>query len=73
VLGCAGDAVKGIIRVTNLTDQAESGFVLPLREAFAHFARRDARSAETEMGSSDYGNAHAIRRLRSNRVSPTSL
>jgi hypothetical protein len=50
VLECAGDAVKNIIRVTRtiVAEQAESGFVLSLQEAFAHFAHRDARSAETD-------------------------
>jgi hypothetical protein len=33
-------------------------FVLPLQEAVAHFARRNTRSTETEMGSSDNGDAH---------------
>jgi hypothetical protein len=41
-------------------EQAESGFVLPLlREVFAYFACQDVTSTETEMGSSDYPNAHA--------------
>ena len=31
-----------------------------LRESVAHFARRNARSAETEMGGSDDGNAHTV-------------
>ena len=43
-------------------ESEEACFVLLLRKAvahFAHFARRDTRSAETEeMGGSDDGNAH---------------
>jgi hypothetical protein len=43
-----------------MMEQAKPGFVLPLlREAFAHFAHQDGRFMETEMGSSDYPNAHA--------------
>jgi hypothetical protein len=39
--------------------EAEASFVLQLREAIAHFARQDLRPAETEVGGSDYGNAHS--------------
>ncbi len=42
-----------------MVKQAEASFVLPLREALAHFARRDSRPAEAEVGGSDYGNAHS--------------
>jgi hypothetical protein len=39
--------------------QGPGCFVLPpLREAVAHFARRNARSTDTEMGSSDDGDTH---------------
>ncbi len=38
--------------------QAKAGFILPLREVVAHFARRDLRPAETEVGGSDDGDAH---------------
>jgi hypothetical protein len=42
-----------------MSEEAEACFVLPLREAAAHFACRNVRSAEAEMGgSSDDGNAH---------------
>jgi hypothetical protein len=41
-----------------MSEEAEACFVLPLREAVAHFARRNTRSADTEMGSSDNGDAH---------------
>ena len=37
-----------------MAEEAKTCFVLPLREAVAHFARRDSRSAETEVGGSDY-------------------
>jgi hypothetical protein len=39
-------------------DKAKAGFILPLREVVAHFACWDSRPAETEVGGSDYGNAH---------------
>ena len=38
---------------TIASEKSETCFALPLRKAIAHFARRNARSAETEMG-----NAH---------------
>jgi hypothetical protein len=38
--------------------KAETCFVLPLREAVAHFARRNTRSTDAKMGCSDNGNAH---------------
>jgi hypothetical protein len=42
-----------------LLEEAETCFVLPLREAVAHFARRNARSTDAKkMGCSDNGNAH---------------
>ncbi len=42
-----------------MSEEAEACFVLPLREAAAHFACRNSRSAEAEMGSSNYGNTHS--------------
>jgi hypothetical protein len=43
-----------------MSEEAEACFVLPLREASAHFACRNARSAEAEMGrGSNDGNTHA--------------
>ena len=42
-----------------VSEEAEACFVLPLREAAAHFACRNARSAEAEMGGSNDGNAHS--------------
>ena len=42
-----------------MSEEAEACLILPLRESVAHFARRNARSAETEMGGSDDGYAHA--------------
>ena len=50
-----GEVVGGDL----VSEQAKASLVLPLREAVAHFARRDTRSAETEVGGSDYGNAHS--------------
>jgi hypothetical protein len=42
-----------------MSEEAEAGFVLSVREAVVHFARRNARSTtDTEMGSSDNGDAH---------------
>jgi hypothetical protein len=41
-----------------MSEEAKVCFVLPLREAVAHFACPNARSTDTEMGSSDDGNAH---------------
>jgi hypothetical protein len=41
-----------------VSEKAETCFVLPLREAVAHFARRNARSTDAKMGCSDNGNAH---------------
>ncbi len=41
-----------------MSEEAETGFVLPLRKAVAHFARRNARSTNAKMGCSDNGNAH---------------
>jgi hypothetical protein len=46
--------------------QAKAGFILPLREVVAHFARRDSRPAETEVGGSDYGNAHSSTEVSAN-------
>jgi hypothetical protein len=40
------------------SEETEACFVLPLREPVSHFARRNTRSTETEVGSSDDGNAH---------------
>jgi hypothetical protein len=42
-----------------VSKEAEASFVLPLREAIAHFARRDLRPSEAEAGGSDYSNAHS--------------
>jgi hypothetical protein len=43
-----------------LLEEAETWFVVPLREAVAHFARRNTRSTDTEqMGGSDNADAHA--------------
>jgi hypothetical protein len=57
-----------------MMEQAEYGFVLPLLwEAFAHW---DVRSVETEMGSSDYPNAHASMNDGTSQVrlcSPTAV
>jgi hypothetical protein len=39
--------------------EAEACFVLPLREAAAHFACRNARSAEAEMGGFKDGKTHS--------------
>jgi hypothetical protein len=36
-----------------VSEEAEACFVLPLREAAAHFACRNARSAEAELGGSN--------------------
>ena len=44
---------------TRASEESEACFVLPRREAFAHFARGNARHAETEVCGSDAGNAHA--------------
>jgi hypothetical protein len=41
-----------------MSEKAETCFVLPLREAVAHFARRNTRSTDAKMGGSDNGNAH---------------
>jgi hypothetical protein len=38
-----------------MSEKAEACFVLPLREAAAHFDCRNARSAEAEMGGSNDG------------------
>jgi hypothetical protein len=38
-----GEVVGGDL----VSEQAKASLVLPLREAVAHFARRDTRSAET--------------------------
>jgi hypothetical protein len=55
-----GEGVIGRGEVKELVaKQAEACFILPLREAIAHFARRDSRPTETEVGGSDYGNAHS--------------
>jgi hypothetical protein len=42
----------------SVSKKAETCFVLPLREAVAHFARRNTRSTDAKMGCSDNGNAH---------------
>jgi hypothetical protein len=43
-----------------MAEEAKTCFVLPLREAVAHFACWNTRSTETEeVGSSDTDNAHA--------------
>jgi hypothetical protein len=54
--GCKGEQGEGIGGL--MSEKAKSCFVLPLREAVAHFARRNARSTDTKMGCSDNGNAH---------------
>jgi hypothetical protein len=42
-----------------MSEKAETCFVLPLREAVAHFGRRNVRSTDdAKMGSSNNGNAH---------------
>jgi hypothetical protein len=41
-----------------MSEEAETCFVLPLREAVAHFARQNTRSTDAKMGCSDNGNAH---------------
>jgi hypothetical protein len=41
-----------------MSEKAETCFVLPLREAVVHFARRNTRSTDAKMGCSDNGNAH---------------
>jgi hypothetical protein len=41
-----------------MAKQAKASFVLPLREAVAHFTSRDLGPSEAEVGSSAYGNAH---------------
>jgi hypothetical protein len=41
------------------SEEVEACFALPLREAAAHLACRNARSAEAEMGGSNDGNARA--------------
>jgi hypothetical protein len=41
-----------------MSEKAGACFVLPLREAVAHFARRNARSTDAKLGCSDNGNAH---------------
>jgi hypothetical protein len=43
-----------------MLEEAEACFVLPLREAAAHFAYRNARSAEAEVGGSNDGNTAAV-------------
>jgi hypothetical protein len=40
-----------------MSEAPEATFVLPLQEVAAHFASRNARSTEAEMGGSDNGNA----------------
>jgi hypothetical protein len=42
-----------------MLEEADACVVLPLREAVAHFAFRNARSTEAEMGGSKHGNTHA--------------
>jgi hypothetical protein len=41
-----------------VSKKAETCFVLPSREAVAHFARRNTRSSDAKMSCSDNGNAH---------------
>jgi hypothetical protein len=41
-----------------VSKKAETCFVLPLREAVAHFVRLNAGSTDAKMGCSDKGNAH---------------
>jgi hypothetical protein len=41
-----------------MSEKAETCFVIPQREAVAHFARSNARSTDAKMGVSDNGNAH---------------
>jgi hypothetical protein len=54
--GCEMGMQRGMIGL--VSKKAETCFVLPLREAVAHFARRNARFTDTKMGCSDNGNAH---------------
>jgi hypothetical protein len=51
-----------------MTEQTKSGFVLPLREAFAHFACQNTRSAKPEMGGSDECNTHSSIDISANFV-----
>jgi hypothetical protein len=46
-----------------MSEEAEAYFVLALREAAAHFACRNARFAEVEMGGSNYCNDHMHMRI----------
>jgi hypothetical protein len=49
-----------------LSEEAQTCFVLPRREAVAHFARRNTGSTpDAEMGGSDNGDAHASNEMRS--------
>jgi hypothetical protein len=41
-----------------MSEKSETCFVLPLREAVAHFTGRNTRSTDAKMGCSDNGNAH---------------
>ena len=52
--GCRQCEFSGILA----SEESDACLVLPLREAVAHFGRRNTRSTETEVGSSDDGNAH---------------
>jgi hypothetical protein len=55
-VGCErsqGESIGGLT-----SEKAETCFVLPLREAVAHFARRNTRSTDTQIGCSDNGNTH---------------
>ncbi len=42
-----------------MAEESKASLVLPLREALAHLACRDARPAEAEVGGSNNGNAHS--------------
>jgi hypothetical protein len=54
-MGLSGQCV---VSGTLVVEEAEACVVVPQREAVAHFASQNIRSTETEMGSSDNGNAH---------------
>jgi hypothetical protein len=48
-----GGGIEGL-----MSEKAQTCFVLPLREAVAHFARGNTRSSDTKMCFSDNGNTH---------------
>jgi hypothetical protein len=56
-----------VVSGTLTSEEAKTYFVLPaLREALAHFARRNTRSTDTEMGGSDDDNAHSRTKISTN-------